>query len=545
MTLSSESFLESVVVKLSANKTRMEVQFKVYTFWKENEKPEVRRFGIGRDVVSSFQYLNAKLQDIYPKLRGKHFTVSWKDEEGDDVTISSDDEIMIALTSMSDDLKKLYVHCKESEERNDDCDIVITAVSDNPGTSGNVQHSGVVCDGCEMPVTGFRYKCTSCDDYDLCSKCEAVGLHPEHCMVRVPAPTLPRTVIKAAVKRSRHFLKTLSAINEEQCKRQRHEGERRRDHGHGHGHRRQSREDHSRRSRTSWLETFATYMNEFANLAGDVGLEPGDGQTAPKESTPNQTETPKPTPTNQETPKPTATGSSEPNQQQKPKTQLPQCPFTADNLTIDNVQKLLNMLGGNLHAFVPQPSTSKPEPDVEMGQGDRKSSETDKDSVKSDVSSTTNASQIKKEESPDKADGWTVINKDLMDSEAKANEPDPPIGFNLPEEFRERVRISGQSLYPPLNIATAVLNPQADIQDAPQPSAPEDTAIPEAKDNTAKASTKPDTSVRHPTHIQAAIEQMTAMGFTNEGGWLTQLLESKDGNISAVLDLLTPTNPKK
>lgn len=41
-----------------------------------------------------------------------------------------------------------------------------------------------------------------------------------------------------------------------------------------------------------------------------------------------------------------------------------------------------------------------------------------------------------------------------MDTEVRAS--GPPIGFNLPEEFRERVTISqGQNLYPPLNAGTA------------------------------------------------------------------------------------------
>ena len=40
--------------------------------------------------------------------------------------------------------------------------------------------------------------------------------------------------------------------------------------------------------------------------------------------------------------------------------------------------------------------------------------------------------------------------------------------------------------------------------------------------------------------IQRAIETMMEMGFSNEGGWLTQLLVTKDGDISKALDILAP-----
>jgi sequestosome 1 len=41
-------------------------------------------------------------------------------------------------------------------------------------------------------------------------------------------------------------------------------------------------------------------------------------------------------------------------------------------------------------------------------------------------------------------------------------------------------------------------------------------------------------------HIADAVQKMMSMGFSNEGGWLTQLLENKNGDIEKALDVLQP-----
>lgn len=47
----------------------------------------------------------------------------------------------------------------------------------------------------------------------------------------------------------------------------------------------------------------------------------------------------------------------------------------------------------------------------------------------------------------------------------------------------------------------------------------------------------------HPDpRIQRAVEAMMAMGFSNESGWLTHLLVSKDGDIDKALDVLQPVS---
>ncbi|KAM9983597.1 hypothetical protein ACTFIY_000307 [Dictyostelium cf. discoideum] len=55
-----------------------------------------------------------------------------------------------------------------------------------------VEHVGITCDGCDSKIFGNRYKCTVCNDYDLCSECESRGdqIHPtSHPLLKIAQPT--------------------------------------------------------------------------------------------------------------------------------------------------------------------------------------------------------------------------------------------------------------------------------------------------------------------------------------------------------------------
>lgn len=121
-------------------------------------------------------------------------TLTWVDEEGDVVHVSSEQEFQEFLQSQSTpsigrssfangsagSLYKFGVVTEKSQPA--PCPTALPA--EKSGTTpasaqgGPALHRGVACDVCGVcPVVGIRYKCTGRDDYDLCADCEKKADH--------------------------------------------------------------------------------------------------------------------------------------------------------------------------------------------------------------------------------------------------------------------------------------------------------------------------------------------------------------------------------
>merc|ERR1712062_343158 len=162
--------------QIQTTRNNMSVSFKVTL--SKREEQETRRFQVDKEVAGNLVYLQQKIAAIFPELRRSEPVLSWVDEDGDEVVVTSDEELQVALTALTGPVYKLKV--KLGDKPKDE---------GNSGMARGAQvHWGVVCDGCDGPVVGPRHKCLVCPDYDLCATCEARGLHVHHKMIRMPAP---------------------------------------------------------------------------------------------------------------------------------------------------------------------------------------------------------------------------------------------------------------------------------------------------------------------------------------------------------------------
>ncbi|XP_058809359.1 sequestosome-1 [Phymastichus coffea] len=443
-------------------------------------KPEIRRFVMDPVVVTNYTYLCEKLQTIFPELRGRRFSVTWKDSEDDDIMISSCEELQIALTEMKNDpIHKLYVALHSEYE---DAKPAFQADSGTTYTvpANKEKHVGIVCDGCDKDIFGFGYKCLRCVDYDLCTECEAKGSHPEHCMIRFPTPQ-QRKLHKGKCLFRPIDVKVVTGSTEEDCKK------------HSHKHRRHSGgQSYHHNQVPSWLNTLTTYLNDWAYLPEEC---PAAEEFKKQKNNKSSGYSPHPSTSSNLSPS-TEEKPAEIRVKAEPK---PQEKFVATKevaaigqpgvVNLSDVKQ--ETVNNNTNVVAnSNPTAPHEENTLHSMQHNQSTQEGLATFTAYECAST----------SVNPKDDWTLLDK---------------------------------SDIPVFNVAATNATSNATIQETP-----------EALSMYPSLPTIFDSVWHSDPKIQSAVDAMIQMGFTNEGGWLTQLLVLKNGDIGKVLDILQPVNPK-
>ncbi|XP_072757315.1 sequestosome-1 isoform X2 [Anoplolepis gracilipes] len=464
---------------------------------------ETRRFGIDADVAMNFVYLREKLQSIFPDLRGKNFTVTWKDDENEPITISTNEELEIALEEMAkNNIYKLYIRPYVNEDR------------DMPNIE-KILHPGVICDVCEKNIHGFRFKCMECLDYDLCSECMILGNHHDHYLVRMTQPIDWSTRDgRRLAHHIRKFMKKTQHIKDDE-----------------------RRCPHSRSSKRSGCPFNVTsgkvapfdpsIVNSLADFLIDMCTAPSDENHGEQKRSKEQYRDPSAE---------TATEATEDPQEATRHSFSQLLKIVEDNLS--NISQFLDPLGINVTVMTDKDSTrNKPAEAKASTQKPESGASTSEDSAKKfpgegkKLNETTNTTNEKATPS-------------TSDATSTQKEPQTAASAEQAAEAEEWTIVQPQSENLSRTSSTSSASNEATQI---TPSAPASVAEPEKTEPPRKQNIYPPlpkevkNEFYHPNpKIQQAVTAMMAMGFSNEGGWLTHLLVSKDGDIGKALDVLHP-----
>lgn len=150
-----------------------------------------------------FEELNSSLPVIFKTKLPSPFSLFFLDDSNDLISIATYEDleflgknykIPLKLFIKSADvpqqplenIKKSNSFDEISEEKKE---------SENPNMNKtkklpeDIIFHGIQCDGCnKKPIYNVRYKCLSCDNYDLCSECEGKNIHSNHVFAKFKSP---------------------------------------------------------------------------------------------------------------------------------------------------------------------------------------------------------------------------------------------------------------------------------------------------------------------------------------------------------------------
>jgi len=390
---------------------------------------------VDKGISTSLHNIREKLTSVFPKLDDLIFSVCWRDEEDDCVSIDTDEELVLALTQMTGPVYKLNIIVKEERKRK---------TSRDESTDSNMVHPGVICDGCDKAMVGFRYKCMICPDFDLCGLCERMGKHPNHNMVRISKPQV--------ISPHRLFRKL---------------------------HKMQQKAEKRERSRQK---------EESGVRAGDDATQEAHTKDEEPAGCTNQS---------------AAAAAA---------TKVAEEVFAAAGVPKCKSEEYLDFMNkvGEFVTAVLDPLGIDVKVDVETRHGEETKKGEEK--VTEQMEEQTKEGKEKKEENK-KQEEELVTKKGSMDN---SDDEEWTVVNDKKDETQSMEETSEASVYP--HLAVTESSSVAGVSDS--------------KEVTKAVHTDP--------RIQVALQAMINMGFNNEGGWLTNLLEVKDGDIGKVLDILQP-----
>merc|ERR1719245_350737 len=427
--------------------------------------------------------------------------MTWKDEDGDMVTISTDEELIIALTEMAGPVYKLTVIIK-SEKKTEDNSSDATQV-----------HLGVVC-----------------DDFDLCGSCEAAGRHPGHNMIRISNPEMvfPQRLFKRIHKMQERAEKRNS-------------------------HQEKNGEPSATRNSGNVLPPpfihprgrhgFRGFPGMRGACGGRGGMRGGCGAgawagpafEAMMKGWMGEQET-----GNKENKDNTTGASKNDNDQQRDESKtdnISKDATTPDQEAINEaIKQFATMTGsaeclknvGNFVAAALDPFGIDVQVNVETPEGgsnDEKSESSSPSTSDDKTEEKESTDELKTKASSTSTEDWTIVGeKDVETNNANMPESRP----STPATTTTSTPPTTTTSTPPTTTASNPSKANAVDQSSSSTEAPTSSPAPLA-------------SVTHPDpKIQVAVQAMMNMGFTNEGGWLGSLLEAKNGDIGKVLDILQP-----
>ncbi|XP_023235375.1 sequestosome-1-like [Centruroides sculpturatus] len=428
-------------------------------------KSEIRRFLANEEMCQNFALLHDKILSLFSTLSGKEFALKWKDTEGDLIIMSSDEELMQAISNAENGLLRVYI-------------MVLNTKNQKPPKSSSVGelHFGVVCDGCNGEVRGARYKCLQCDDYDLCNSCHLKDIHPNHDMLKLCTSVshdhwwgfprwrrVWRHVFGKPSERG-HFG---GFDSEEFCPRSHYKGKSHHKTYNAKNDKKQSFDDlhHDEEVSEKTKEFIKNVVDTVGAVLDPLGIQlnidiinGNDKQESPKENI-----------------------ATEPNSSPKKnqnvdvtEEQLQQNNDKASPPQENNSTKVKTVMNETAATSESSAVPSAPLPENEPSAGDE------------------TTTSVNERETPEAENEWTVVSDGDIGNNHKTSIPEGAQAAAIEGTSSTYLKVSPEDLHPDPKVAIA-------------------------------------------------LSQMLNMGFTNEGGWLACLLESKNGNISAVLDALNPS----